>query len=107
MIGNGGKEFSLPPRYFVFLWLLLCTERYYGILLCRGARGDYSRDKCEYHTYYDKYYSALPRKYCSDVIKSREILDDPGDREAEKYRCYYSDRSCAESDYESLGIEYS
>ena len=56
-----------------------------GVLLCRGTRGDYSRDKCEYHADDYKHYSTFPRKYCADIVKSREVLDDPGDREAEEH----------------------
>ena len=65
----------LPPLGF-FIELLFCAECYYGVLLRRRARGNYARDKSEHHAYYYKDYCAFPRKYCADVIKSREVLND-------------------------------
>ena len=89
-----------------FCLILFCTEGDYRVLLCCGARRNYSCDKCEYHT--DRYenHCALPGENCADIIKSCEILDDRGDREAEDNSCDYSYCSCTESDYQGLCIEY-
>ena len=62
---------------------LFGSECYYGILLRRASRGNYSGYKREYHTDHYEYDRSLPGKYCPDVIKSRKVLDYCRDRYAE------------------------